>query len=154
VTHYFVDSSALIKRYIAEQGGAWIQTITSSNAGNTIIIASITQVEIVSGVSRRKRENVVSARTAQAIRLLLNRHIRHEYMVVELTQPLIQRAEDLLDRHPLRAYDSVQLASALIANNRLIAAGLASVGFVSADVRLLTAAKAEGLVIDDANTHT
>ena len=90
MTHYFLDSSALIKRYVAEQGAAWIQTISLPTAGNTIVVAPITQVEVFSGVSRRKRETVISARTAQTIRLLLDRHVKREYMVVELTAPLIQ----------------------------------------------------------------
>jgi predicted nucleic acid-binding protein len=153
VTHYFLDSSALIKRYVAEQGTAWVRAIAQPSAGNTIVVAPVTQVEVFSGVSRRKREGVVAVRTAQAIRLLLNRHIQREYMVVELTPPLIQRAQDLLDAHPLRAYDAIQLASALIANSRLAAARLTPLVFVSADTRLLTAATAEGLAFDDPNAH-
>lgn len=153
MTHYFLDSSALVKRYVAEQGTPWIRAISLPSTGNTIVVAPVTQVEVFSGVSRRKRENVISARTAQAIRLLLARHIRREYMVVELTAPLIQRAEDLLAAHPLRAYDSIQLASAQIANGRLTAAGLTPLVFISADVRLLTAATAEGLTVDDPNAH-
>ena len=92
-------------------------------------------------------------RTAQAIRLLLHRHVTREYMVVELTAPIIQDAEDWLDKHPLRAYDAIQLASALTANTRLIEAALAPLVFVSADVRLLTAATAEGLIVEDPNAH-
>src|SRR6266853_37910 len=50
------------------------------------------QVEIVSGVFRRRRESLIPPRTAQAIRLLLHRHVKREYMVVELTAPIIQDA--------------------------------------------------------------
>lgn len=153
MTHYFLDSSALIKRYVAEQGAAWIQAISQPSAGNTIVVAPITEIEVFSGVSRRKRETVISPRTAQVIRLLLRRHTHREYMVVELTPQLIQRAQDLLDKHPLRAYDAIQLTSALIANTRLTGGGLAPLVFVSADIRLLTAATAEGLTVDDPNTH-
>jgi uncharacterized protein len=153
VTHYFLDSSALIKRYVAEQGTAWVRAISLPSAGNTIVVAPVTQVEVFSGVSRRKREGVVAARTAQAIRLLLNRDIQLEYAVIELTPPLIQRAQDLLDKHPLRAYDAIQLVSALMANRRLTAAKLLPLVFVSADTRLLNAATVEGLTIDDPNVH-
>lgn len=153
MTHYFLDSSAVIKRYVAEQGTTWIQTISAPSAGNTIVVAPITQVEVFSGVSRRKRESVISVRTAQAIRLLLNRHVRREYLVVELTAFLVQGAEDLLEKHPLRAYDAIQLASALISNNRLIAVGTAALVFISADARLLTVASAEGLTVDNPTSH-
>ena len=151
--HYFLDSSALIKRYITEQGTGWVRSITLPSTGNTIIIAQVTQVEIFSSVSRRRREGLVPPRTTQAIRLLLHRHVKREYMVIELATPIIEGAEDLLDKHPLRAYDAIQLASALAANARLIEAILAPLVFVSADVRLLTAATVEGLTGDDPNAH-
>ena len=151
--HHFLDSSALIKRYITEQGTEWVRAITPPSAGNTIIIAQVTQVEISSGVFRHRREGLIPPRTVQAIRLLLHRHVKREYMVVELTTPIIERAEDLLDKYPLRAYDAIQLASALIANTRLMEAVLAPLVFVSADIRLLAAATAEELAIDDPNAH-
>lgn len=151
--HYFFDSSALLKRYITEHGTVWVRSITSPSAGHTIIIAQITQVEICSGVARRRREGLVPPRTAQAIRLLLHRHVKREYMVIEVTVPIIQSAEDLLDTHPLRAYDTIQLASALAANSRLTGAVLMPLVFVSADVRLLTAAIAEGLTVDNPNAY-
>jgi uncharacterized protein len=151
--HYFLDSSALIKRYITEQETVWVRSITLPSAGHTIILAQVTQVEIISGVFRRRREGLMLPRTAQAIRLLLHRHVTREYMVVELTAPIIQDAEDWLDKHPLRAYDAIQLASALTATTRLIEAALAPLVFVSADVRLLTAATAEGLIVEDPNAH-
>jgi uncharacterized protein len=153
VTHFFLDSSALIKRYVAEQGTAWVRAVALPSAGHTIVLAPVSQVEVFSGVSRRKREGVIAARTAQAIRLLLNRHTQREYMIVELTSPLIQAAQDLLDKHPLRAYDALQLASALMANGRLTAARLLPLVFVSADTRLLTTATAEALTVDDPNAH-
>ena len=56
--HYFLDSSALIKRYITEQGTVLVRSITLPSAGHTIILAQVTQVEIVSGVFRRRREGL------------------------------------------------------------------------------------------------
>jgi uncharacterized protein len=152
--HYFFDSSALIKRYVTETGTAWVRSITLPSAGHSIIIAQVTQVEICSGVSRLRREGIVPSRTAQTIRLLLHRHVKREYIVVNATAPIIQDAEDLLDTHTLRAYDAIQLASALAANRRLAEAALAPLVFVSSDVRLHTAATAEGLTVDDPNAHS
>jgi uncharacterized protein len=153
VTHYFLDSSALMKRYVSEQGTNWVSAISSPSTGNTITIAPVTQIEVFSGVSRRRREQIITPRGARMIRLLLKRHVLREYQLVEITTHLIATAQDLLDKHPLCAYDSVQLASALIANMRLTGSGLAPLIFVSADTRLLTAATAEGLAVDDPNVH-
>jgi predicted nucleic acid-binding protein len=66
---------------------------------------------------------------------------------------VVERACQLLERYALRAYDAIQLASALIANQALVAAGLGMATFLSADQRLLQAAAAEGLNTDDPNQH-
>lgn len=134
-------------------GTAWVRALALPTAGHTLLIAQVTPAEIVSGVARRRREGTIPARAAHAIRLLVDRHARREYLVIALQTPVLQRAEDLLEAHPLRAYDAVQLASALESNSRLVAAGLPPLVFVSADNRLLTVASAEGLTTDDPNAH-
>jgi uncharacterized protein len=55
--------------------------------------------------------------------------------------------------HALRAYDAVQLAVALHVNARHQGAGLGGVTLISADGDLNAAATAEGLAVDDPNTH-
>jgi hypothetical protein len=153
VTHYFLDSSALVKRYVIEQGTAWVRSIVTLQAGNTILIAQITRAEVVSSASRRKRNGQIPARTAHAIRLVIDRHVTQEFRMVQQTEQVLQRAEDVLEGHALRAYDAIQLASALDSNNQLVAAGLPPLIFVSADKRLLEVAAAEGLTTDDPNDH-
>ena len=108
MSNYFLDSSALLKRYVSETGSGWIGNLTPAQAGNTLIVAQITQAETVSAVSRQKREHHISSRTARAIRLLIDRHFVRQYLVVNLSSSIIQLAENLLEAHPLRAYDSIQ----------------------------------------------
>jgi hypothetical protein len=85
--------------------------------------------------------------------LLIDRHMSREFVVVVLSGDVVNRAEDLLALHPLRAYDAIQLASALVSNARLTQTGQPPLIFVSADQRLLMAATSEGLAIDDPNLH-
>lgn len=153
MSHYFFDTSALVKRYVVEQGTSWVRSIVAPEADNTILVAQITRVEIVSAASRRKRGGQISERTARAVRLMIDRHSRREYKMVGLTEQTIQRAEDILETHALRAYDAVQLAVALNSNDGLVAAGLPPLVFVSADKRLLEAAMREGLSVEDPSTH-
>jgi uncharacterized protein len=153
MSYYFLDSSALVKRYVPEQGTNWIRSIATPISGNTIFVAHITQVEIVSAVMRRSRSGSVAVRVAQAIRRLMERHASREYVVVTLADVIVERAKNLLEAHPLRAYDAVQLATSLEVNARLSAAGLNSLVFISADTRLLAVAGAEGLAIEDPNSH-
>ena len=67
-------------------------------------------------------------------------------------QPIFGEAALLTQRHPLKAYDAVQLAVAL-RQNRALATVKQSLIFVSGDKTLLAAAKAEGLDIDNPFDH-
>jgi predicted nucleic acid-binding protein len=70
------------------------------------------------------------------------------------TQPwVIDLATELLQRHPLRAYDAVQLASATIVNQSLSAHGLPPLIFVTADDRLIAAARSEAVTAQNPNLH-
>jgi len=41
----FLDSSAVVKRYVSEAGSAWIQGLTAPQAGNLLYVARITGAE-------------------------------------------------------------------------------------------------------------
>lgn len=153
MSYYFLDSSALTKRYILEVGTRWVRSLTSPTTGNTVFIAHVTTVEITSALSRLAREGRLSTTHAHGIRMVLDRYARHHYVVIDFKDQIALRAEDLLEKYPLRAYDSVQLASALEANIRLTAAGRSSLTFLCADNALLRIAAAEGLSVDNPNLH-
>jgi predicted nucleic acid-binding protein len=65
-TAYFVDSSALVKRYVREAGTAWVRGITRRRPSTHIYIALITAVELTSAVARR-RGTTLSAATAEGL---------------------------------------------------------------------------------------
>lgn len=150
---YFLDSSALIKRYAAEAGTAWVQSLFAPGAGNRIMIAQITPVEIISGLCRKQREARISVRTLQAAGLLLDRHVRREYGVIRFVDAIEQQSKALLMAYPLRAYDAVQLASVIVSARQLRTAGVGTLTFISADTRLLSAAMSEGLLTDNPANH-
>lgn len=153
MTNYFLDSSALVKRYLAESGSNWIRVLASPPAANILLVAQVTQAEMVSAVSRRKRENAITPQSARAMRQLIDRHMAHEYAVIRLSDQIVQIAEDLLENHPLRAYDAIQLATAAEIDKRLQTRGRSPVVFLSADQRLLAAAGLLGLVTDNPDNH-
>nr|MBN1230080.1 type II toxin-antitoxin system VapC family toxin [Anaerolineae bacterium] len=153
MTHFFLDSSALVKRYLPEQGTIWIRSLFARNSGNRIIVAQIAAVEVISGVSRRKREGHITAEHAHAVRQLMGRHFRDEYLTIGLTESITSQAKDLVEMYPLRAYDAVQLASALESNNRLTAADLQPLIFIASDTQLLEVAVAVGLAVENPNNH-
>jgi uncharacterized protein len=153
VTTYYFDASALSKRYVRETGTAWIRALVAPDAAHTLLTARITMVEVYSALARRKRAGSVLPADCDVAAQAFTAHSANDYDFVEFDLGIVRLARELLDRHPLRAYDAVQLASALIANRALLAAQLAPLMFLSADERLNAAAKAEGLPVDNPNTH-
>ncbi len=149
MSHIFFDTSALAKRYVIETGSSWVRAWMLPRKGHIIIVSAITNVEMTSLVMRREREQSVTP--AERIRILNNflRHLDERYQVIELNDTLFDEARRLLIKHPLRALDALQLASALQAAKILNIQPV----FISADTRLLTVAAAEGLATDDPNTH-
>lgn len=153
MTTYYLDSSALSKRYVEETGTPWLRGILASAAGNAVVTARITMVELHSALARRLREGSVDMQACFIAVQAFNQHCAAEYRFVELDPAVVELARDLLDRHPLRAYDAVQLASALRASRALEAAHLPPLQFLTADDRLIAAAVREGLATDNPNSH-
>ena len=146
---FFVDSSALAKRYVIETGSAWVRSWILPSTGNIIVISALTTVEVVSLLMRREREGTISVRDRVAVQNTFLRHVEDVYLTVEIDDVVLMYARNLLTRHVLRTLDAVQLACALAAVRTL---GV-KMTFVSADRRLLAAASAEGLAVDDPNAH-
>ncbi len=70
-----------------------------------------------------------------------------------MTPELLDEAMRLGNAHSLRAYDAVQLAVALEVNRSHQADGFAPVTLISADRDLNAAAIAEGVTVEDPNSH-
>jgi uncharacterized protein len=153
VTIYYADSSVLIKRHITEVGSDWVIHLTDASSDNFIVTADITQVEGLSAFNRRVREGAVSnthyAKIAEDWTIVCE----EEYQLVSLSPEVITLSRRLLETYPLRAYDAVQLASARFSDQVFTAAGGSPLIFLSADKRLLDAARGEGLTVDDLNDH-
>jgi uncharacterized protein len=149
VNHYFLDTSALAKRYIPEIGTPWIDRITT--ADHIILLSQLAWVELQSAISRRQRENALTPAQSQTLSLNFQTHWQTDYHIITVDQILLNLATELIKKHPLRAYDAVQLASALIIQPDLPDPQTNPFTFVSADDRLLAVAQREGLTIFNPN---
>ena len=153
MTAYFLDSSALVKRYVSETGSAWVQQITAPQTGNLLFIARITWVEVISAFARRQREgSLTSAGVAQVIQTFRS-DLNNQYQVIELDSTLAETAGQLVGQYPLRAYDAVQLASVLRIQSAFATTPFTSFIFLTADARLSAIAQALGLLTDNPNHH-
>ena len=154
VNAYFLDTSALVKRYVREIGSDWILSITDPATDNDLTISQITWVEVHSAFARRLRDGSLSAQRFDLIAQKVREDFENEYRVIDVDQTLIETATELVMQHPLRAYDSVQLASALrFQSTTLLSQPETQLIFVSADNRLLDIAQSAGLAIDNPNNY-
>lgn len=150
---YFLDSSAIVKRYISETGTNWILSLHKPSAQNVIYIAQITGVEVVSAISRRLHGNSLTQKAADKAIFRFKRDFTNKLRIIRLNDQIIAEAIRLSETHYLRGYDSVQLAIALELEKRFSSRKFTSISFVSADNNLNSAAIAEGLAVDNPNNH-
>jgi hypothetical protein len=154
MSYYYLDSSALVKRYLTETGSFWIAALTDSAVGNTIVVAEITRVEVAAALAARQRASagIILAERDRLVTLFLQ-HCDTEYMLVPLNNQIYDQAVRLTQQHRLRGYDAVQLAVTRDINTLAIAAGLSALTFTAADDDLLVAARAAGLAAENPNLH-
>jgi predicted nucleic acid-binding protein len=145
---YFLDTSAVVKRYVLETGTAWIHALTDPAAGNMHCIARITRAETVAAITRRERGGHIIPPDAINALMDFDHDFTQQYLIVSMSDAIIDRAAILARTHALRGYDAVQLASALEVWEQIPTTVL-----ISGDGELNAAAIAEGMPVDDPNTH-
>jgi uncharacterized protein len=153
MTIYFVDSSALVKRYISEVGSTWVLELFDPAAEHEIFIAAITGVEIVAAIARRARNGSISASDAAIVCNQFRNDLLTDYQVVEIGEKVISSGMKLAETRGLRGYDAVQLAAGWAINEMCIASGLPIMTFVSADKELNLAATQEGLLVENPSAY-
>ena len=101
---YFLDSSAVIKRYAQEIGTAWVQALTLPTGPHSHFLARITWVEVISAVTRRERSGHLSPPGAAGALSDFQQDFGRQYIPVEISAALIGHAGSLARLHALRGY--------------------------------------------------
>lgn len=97
---YFLDSSAIAKRYIPETGSTWIRQLTDPNGQNDLFIARITWVEVLSALARRQREGLLTSDAVNQITTVFATHLDQQYRILEIDRTLANLAGDLVAHIP------------------------------------------------------
>jgi predicted nucleic acid-binding protein len=139
----FGDSSALVKLYADEADAETVRAI------DTLAVSQLCRVEVPAAIWRKHRVDDLPAEDAQ----LLTAAFEADYdgadgdlprfIVVTVTEDIVADAARLCAVHPLRAYDAVQLASALT----IAALDPTVSAFAAFDRIIRRAAAAEGLTL-------
>lgn len=149
---YFIDTSALVKRYVNEIGSSYILSIFAPSVNNEVFIAAITGVEIIAAIARRQRGGSINSIDAAVLNNQFRSDYQTEYQIVQITENIIRQGMQIAETHALRGYDAVQLAASCAINQLSLANGL-SLTFICADNELNIAASIEGLIVENPNNY-
>jgi uncharacterized protein len=129
----FFDTSAFVKRYIAENGTDtvldWCQRATE------ISLSAIAVPELISAFCRLQRENKITNKQYQQLKKALLSDVE-DIAIGDLTPLVLSQTVIRLENNVLRAMDAIHIGSAM---------ALECDVFISADQRQLVAAEQAGL---------
>ncbi|MEW6594185.1 MAG: type II toxin-antitoxin system VapC family toxin [Thermodesulfobacteriota bacterium] len=129
----FFDSSALVKRYVREQGTD--EVLALCDQATELCLSGIALVEIISAFCRLKRESRVSSAQYRQLKELLLEDIT-DAAICDLTPEVLRHSIRTLEGNVLRGMDAMHIGSALVLEADL---------FVTADARQSAAARKAGL---------
>jgi predicted nucleic acid-binding protein len=134
----YVDTSALVKRYVQESSSEQVTTlIDSAEATGSSIL---TQVEIAAALAKGVRQARLDDGSA---RRAWDDYLAHwpSFTRLVVSAGVLERASELTWEHGLRAYDALHFASALIWQDAIAA----PITLATFDRELWTAAQRAGI---------
>lgn len=134
----YLDTSALVKAYISEHNSR--EVLNAIKNANIIATHIIAFVEAHAAFSRLKREKKMREKDFESTKTAFSRDWKN-YLQIENSQQLIERAADFTEAFALRAYDSIHLAAADLMTKQ----SKSPVTFACFDLQLNKAAKILGL---------
>ena len=130
------DSSAFAKRYVLEDGSEILNHFLQR--ASQLALCTIVVPEIISGLNRRRREQVLSSDDYRTIKRNLMEDVR-DAIVLQITPAVISHSVNLLENNTLRAMDALHIACALEWQAEI---------FATADRRQLNVAQNAGLLTE------
>jgi len=124
-----------------EEAGS--QEVKEAVSESRIVSTSrVAYVEAMSAIARKYREGEFSKEEYKQVVGALDRDWDN-YFIIEVSEGVAKLGGELTSRYPLRGFDAIHLASALLLQSR----SRLEVLFSCFDERLEVAAKAEGLIV-------
>lgn len=137
----FWDSSAIVPLLVLEKETE--QCIKAFQSDQGIMVWTLSKVEVFSALCRRLREGAVKEIDFESAKKRTNDFFDMAFEIISVPK-VKDRAIRLLQVHPLRAADALQLASVLVATQE----DTSRVSIMSFDERVILAAKREGFTVN------
>jgi uncharacterized protein len=150
---FYFDTSTIVKRYDPQEvGSQWVASLFGHPQTDLYLFSQLVTVEVTSAFYRKWRRAEITQPELDNMLRIFREDTMRGYWLEPINDSIVRLAVDLIERHPLRAYDSIQLATAISINNDLKALDITLL-FLSADDQLLQAARSEGLHTDNPTLH-
>jgi predicted nucleic acid-binding protein len=107
----YLDSSALVKRYVAEPGSPEVNEMIAR--AELVGTAIISRAEVSAALAKSVRIEAL-AQAEASVGLEALRHEWLDFVRVQVTEMVMARADTMAWIHNLRGYDAVQLAAAVL----------------------------------------
>ena len=134
----YLDTSALIKRYVAERGSH--ETIELTADAEVVATSIVSRAEVAAALAKASRVRLLTPAAARKAQ----RSFAAEWTDLArilVSEAVVKRAESLAWEHALRGHDAVHLASALFWQESMDGATV----FATFDRRLWKAAQDAGM---------
>ncbi|MBN1940242.1 MAG: type II toxin-antitoxin system VapC family toxin, partial [Candidatus Aminicenantes bacterium] len=133
----YLETSNLVKLYVKETDSEAV--FESVRAADFVATSVLAYAEARAAFARKRREKGISGKSLERIKSALDRDWT-SFFVLNVNLVFARQAGNLAEKHGLRGFDALHLASAV----ELRAAGAGDVVFSTADIRLAEAAGREG----------
>ena len=133
----FLDTSALVKIYVQEQGSIFIRQYVQSCSA--VLVSAVAYPESRAALARVRRAGSLDLTAFDSAKRQFEADWVRMVVFPAVTSTL-RLAGDIAERHKLRGFDAVHLASAIVARE---SEHSAPVSFATWDGQLLEAARAE-----------
>ena len=148
----YLDSSAIVKRYIEEKGSDVIDVVyTSIEDGNNRAAFSIWNVgEVIGAIDTRQQKGDIDEKSmGESIRLFVGETKKFVAMrrliILPITGRLLEQCRELIVKRHIYQADALQLVTASYSGSMLV---------ITADKRLAECAKVEGIEVANPEKDT
>lgn len=144
---FYLDTSAIIKRYYLEQGSEVVDELLDQPLpGDGFHTSFLTLLEVASGMERLSSSGHLETAVIHSVLARIRRDMHDRFQLWPVSNEIIIQAISVVHEHKLRPADAIHLATAL---SVFLLTTASRVIMVSSDRRLVISTKAAGLPVLD-----
>lgn len=136
----YLDTSSLVKLYVREDGSDEVKALF--DGARVVATSQVAYAEACAAFARKHRQGDFTDEQYHTVITNLQQHWG-AYFAIDVSWPVSKLAGALAERHSLRGFDAIHLASALTLKTRLGS----TITFSSSDHKLEATAQSESLEV-------